>query len=66
MHTIDLLAEALTKAEQAGFEVRREYIEQSPGGACRVGEKWFLYVDPSLPVAEQLAQVVTALRARPS
>lgn len=62
MHTVDLLEEAIALAEQTGFEIRREVLSQSGGGACRVGARWLLYIDQSLPAAEQLSQVVQALR----
>ena len=62
MHTVDLLEEAIALAERAGFEIRREVLNQSAGGACRVGDKWLLYIDQSLPAGEQLNQVVQALR----
>lgn len=62
MHSLDLLEEAIELASQAGIEVRREYLEESAGGACRVGPNWQLFVDLSLPVDEQLTQVVQALR----
>ncbi len=63
MHTVDLLDEALSLAEHAGFEIRNEIMDQATGGACRIGRKWLLYVDQSLPATDQLTQVVLALRA---
>jgi hypothetical protein len=62
MHSVDVLEEAIELAECAGFEVRREFLGESTGGACRIAGQWLLFVDLSLPAAEQLAQVVTALR----
>ncbi len=62
MHTLDVLEEALRLASQSGFEVRREWLGESTGGACRIGRKWVLYVDLSLPVDEQLKQVIGALK----
>ncbi len=62
MHSVDILAEAIALAESNDFEVRQEYLGGSTGGACRVGGHWLLYVDLSLPVDEQLAQTVAALR----
>lgn len=62
MHTIDLLEEALHLARQSGFQMRYEAPENSPCGACRVGQQWFLFVDQALPVSDQLALVVQALR----
>lgn len=61
MNTLDVLEEALSLAERSGFEVRREWLEETTGGVCRIGSKWVLYVDLSLPIDEQLAQVVKSL-----
>ena len=72
MHSVDVLEEAIELAESSGFEVRREYLGESAGGACRIAGQWLLFVDLSLPTDEQLSQVVCALRssgvvtARPS
>ncbi len=62
MHSVDLLNEALALAEKSGFEIRNEHLHEATGGACRIGEKWLLFVDHSLPAPEQLTQVVRALR----
>ncbi len=62
MHTIDLLEEALRLAEQAGFEVRRQWLGESNGGACRIGEQKVLFVNLSLTAEEQLRQVIADLR----
>lgn len=63
MHTIDLLEEALHLARQSGFQMRQEALENPRCGACRVGQQWFLFVDQALPVSDQLALVVQALRS---
>ncbi|MCA9132421.1 MAG: hypothetical protein KDA45_04680 [Planctomycetales bacterium] len=62
MHSVDLLEEALQLAQQAGFEIRREWLGESTGGACRIGTRWVLFVDLSLPAHEQLMQVIKALK----
>jgi hypothetical protein len=62
MHSVDLLEEALKLAEDSGFEVRREWLGESTGGVCRLGPKWLLFVDLSLPADDQLTQVIQALR----
>ncbi len=62
MHSVDVLEEAIELAEASGFEVRREFLGESAGGACRIAGKWLLFVDQSLPASEQLLQVVSALR----
>ena len=63
MHSIDLLEEVITLAEFYGFEVRREFLGESTGGACRIAGQWILFVDLSLPAAEQLSQVIAAVRS---
>ncbi len=62
VHSVEVLEEALQLARSAGFEIRSEFLGESAGGACRLGEKWMLFVDLSLPAQEQLTQVVEALR----
>lgn len=63
MHSVDVLDEAIELAESSGFEVRREFLGESTGGACRIAGRWLLFVDLSLPADEQLSQVASALRA---
>lgn len=63
MHSVDVLEEAIALAEYCGFEVRREFLGESTGGACRIGGQWILFVDLSLPAAEQLSQVIAAMRS---
>lgn len=62
MHSVDVLEELIALAEFYDFEVRREFLGESTGGACRIGGQWILFVDLSLPAAEQLSQVVAAVR----
>ncbi|MCA9130464.1 MAG: hypothetical protein KDB22_25420 [Planctomycetales bacterium] len=62
MFSVDLLEEAIQVAKDSGFEVRHEWLSESVGGACRIGQRRVLYVDLSLTAEEQLEQVVTALR----
>lgn len=64
MHAVELLEEALELAAAAGFAIRREWLGESVGGACRIGPQWTLFVDLSLPANEQLEQVVRALQGR--
>lgn len=63
MHSVDVLEEAIELAESSGFEVRREFLGESTGGACRIAGRWLLFVDQALPASEQLTQVIGALRA---
>jgi len=62
MHTIDLLEEAVQLAQNWGWQVRYEWLDGARGGACRLGAKHLLFVDRSLTAAEQLSQVIGALR----
>ncbi len=61
-HSVDLLDEALVLAKSVGLDVRREWLGEKVGGACRLGERWILFSDLSLSAEEQLAQAVAALR----
>ena len=63
MHSVDVLEEVIALAEFSGFEVRREFLGESAGGACRIGGQWILFVDLSLPAGEQLSQVIAPVRA---
>lgn len=65
MHVVDLVEEARELAESVGFEVRREWLSERAGGACRIGNRWILFSDLSLSANEQLEQLVEALRHSP-
>lgn len=62
MNTVQLLQVALTVARSAGYEVRMEWLGGQTGGACEVAGRRWLFVDLALSPAEQLEQVVAALR----
>jgi hypothetical protein len=65
MHTVDLLAQALTEAKRLGFRIRQEWLG-GMGGACELrGQKW-LFLDEALSPAEQLEVVLDALRNEPA
>jgi hypothetical protein len=65
MHTVELLEQALELARRSGYRVRQEWLDGSAGGACVIrGQKW-LFVDPTRPRQEQLAEVLDALWADP-
>ena len=64
-HTVDLLNEAFDLAKMVGFEVRREWLGEKVGGACRLGDRWILFSDLSLTAEDQLSQVIAALRDYP-
>lgn len=61
-HSVDLLDEALDLAARIGFEVRREWLGEKVGGACRLADRWILFSDLSLTADEQLRQTIVALR----
>ncbi|MEZ6135692.1 MAG: hypothetical protein R3C53_12350 [Pirellulaceae bacterium] len=62
MHSVDLLEEALRLADQAGFEIRQEWLPGATGGLCRIGDRQILYANLSLTAEEQLEQVTASLR----
>ncbi|GAB5405745.1 MAG: hypothetical protein Aurels2KO_39760 [Aureliella sp.] len=62
VHSVDILEEAIEVAKRIGFEVRHEWLNESRGGLCRIGDRWMLFVDLSLTAAEQLEQVVGGLK----
>ena len=65
MHSVDLLEEAIRVAMNCGVEVRQEWLHEKGGGACRIGDRWVVYIDLSLPAQDQLAQFVDALCRTP-
>lgn len=62
MDRVGQLEAALVLAEKLGYTVRQEWLGGTRGGACRYGGRKWLFVDLSLPVEEQLEQVLAALR----
>jgi len=65
MQTAKLLAEAIRAARQLEYTVREEYLEGAGGGHCTFGGKKWLLLDVTQSVAEQLTDVVDALRSEP-
>ena len=66
MHTVEMLERLEAVAAEAGYTVRHEWLGGAGGGACEfAGRKW-IFVDLSLPVAEQLEQLAGALRNEPA
>jgi hypothetical protein len=62
MHTVELLAEAVKLAEQAGYKIREEWLGGSGGGGCEIqGQKW-LFLDLGSDPSDQLDQVLETLR----
>jgi len=65
MHTVELLEEALSLAEQLGYQTRQEWLGGAAGGACEIkGCRW-IFLDLAAGPADQLEQVVEALRYEP-
>ena len=65
MHTVELLEQACSVAEQLGYQTRQEWLGGTGGGACEfAGRKW-IFIDLALSVFEQLEQVSDALRGDP-
>lgn len=61
MHTVELLAAALTVARQLGYRIREECLDGDGGGACEInGQKW-LFLDLAMTTRERLATVMQVL-----
>lgn len=65
LHTIDLLEQAISVAEQLGYGVRREWLGGSTGGGCEIAGKKWVFIDLALNVVEQLDQISEVLMADP-
>lgn len=61
MHRVEKLEKLLAQAAQAGLAIRHEWLAGRGGGLCELRGQSYLFVDLSLSVAEQLAQVSEAL-----
>jgi hypothetical protein len=66
MQTAKLLAEAIDVARQLEYTVREEYLEGAGGGHCTFGGKKWLLLDVTQSMAEQLTDVMDALRSEPA
>ena len=62
MHTVDLLTQAIELAQRLGYTVRQEWLGGSAGGGCMVKGRRLLFLDVALGPADQLDQVLAALR----
>ena len=61
MHTVELLEQALSAAEHAGFSVRQDWFGTGRGGNCQIkGQRW-IFLDLSQSPLEQLDTVLEAL-----
>lgn len=61
MHSVDILRELIGAARQLGYGVRQEWLDGVAGGGCSFGKRRWIFVDLSLPVADQLDQVCSVL-----
>ena len=61
LNSVESLELMLAIAKEEGIQVRSEWLSGVRGGLVRVGEQPYLFVDESLSVPEQLAQVRSAL-----
>ena len=65
MQTVELLEKSIASAEQLGYGIRHEWLGGNGGGACEFGGKKWIFVDLAQSPAEQLDQVVEAIRNDP-
>jgi len=65
MHTVEHLEHALNLAARLGYDIRHEWFGGSGGGGCILKGRRLLLVDLALGTAEQLDQVLDALRHDP-
>lgn len=63
MHTIEKLEKTIAEAVQRGYEVRLEALNGAAGGLCEFGKRKWIFVDITASVAEQLEQLLSALRS---
>ena len=62
MHAVELREQARVLAEQLGYRIRQEWLGGIAGGRCEIaGQKW-IFVDLALSAADQLEQMIEALR----
>jgi hypothetical protein len=65
MHTVELLGHAIDLAERAGYRLRQEWLGGNGGGGCELKGQRILFLDLALGPADQLDQVLDALRRDP-
>ena len=66
MHTVELLEQALSIAQQLGYRVREECVGGNGGGSCVFGGQKWLFLDPILDISEQLELTCEALLTDPA
>ncbi len=62
MHTAETLEHALDVAARLGYEIRHDWLGGGGGGGCVLKGRKLLLIDLALGTAEQLDQVLNALR----
>jgi len=65
MQAQELLTALLELAENAGLEVRKEYLGGEGGGLCILRGKRILFLDTAADTAEQVAHTAAALSKLP-
>lgn len=66
MHTVEMLKEATALARSAGYRIRQEYLGGALGGGCEYGGQKWVFLDVALGPADQLEQLLDALRHDPA
>lgn len=62
MHTVELLEEAIAVAEQAGYEVREEWLGGTGGGHCEIRGQKCIFLDLAVGPLDQLEVLLDTLR----
>jgi hypothetical protein len=65
MHTVEILDQGLDLATRLGYQIRQEYLGGNGGGGCILRGNKIFFLDLALDPAEQLDQVIDALRHDP-
>jgi hypothetical protein len=66
MHTVELLEEAIAVAEQAGYEVREEWLGGTGGGYCEIRGQKCIFLDLAVGPLDQLGLVLQTLHREPN
>ena len=62
MHTVEMLDQALSLLKKVGYLVRQEWLGGNGGGGCELRGRKVFFLDLAMSPAEQLDQVLDALR----
>ncbi len=65
MHPVRQLKQLLLLAQQAGYQIRQEWLEGVSFAGCRLGGRKLLFVDLALETPEQVEQVAQVLLSDP-